>query len=1207
MVEYRLIDHICKELCQCEQSCTKIGEYISTNVVKHASQNIFDDISRPFVELILNSIDAYRYLAGQSSIGKFGMGFYSIFTYIIDQPDAKIVITSHTQVEHWESIITFHDGHLYFTLDDIPEDLPGTKIYIDGPKATNIDISSTYFEYVSGVQIIDEYCNSEGICTTKIFNTINDVSWPIVKINTTYIDDNEHVYVEDHATGITKDVYLHTMLIPGISTKQIQIISMPEDYLGPRTGYKIDKYDSWLIILVGEIPISINDIRGSGYKFIIQMPKQTNLPVSRDRFLPTKDNIRIYNQQVAYILEDILQKDIQALPKFSKLLHYMYGSWGNLQWIIDQVDTTVNRLPTKQIYYVPQIHTQVFQILQTITGWTFIYVEEDQVPVNHFLELENKLFDKDLPWLDNVFQGRRVLILPELTSISTNAGFGRFLFIREYPHNVQKFILAYPEDNLTPFIEDTLPTYRELISAKLFGLHTYFNITRVEQDFRLFVYNFPEELTPVYYAELCLYLNILINNVIRSTGYTDGRLKLDMYNPPNGMTDLPSRMIEYYKNIIHDQFTYFKKNLYTTIPNIWMREYSPDNGNKKYLLQHTTDTYEYLAMASMIDRYYVDRLEEYFPVLQQYWKTKLRSSYREHELLTWRPKEGDIEISSILMDVYVDTTTYKYEEYITPELRRLLSEYLFSELLQRVYKPDFYLGELYALEERQSTNSQLIPIVINQTVSNPLEYILNILNQSFVDIDFNLYQYPGEIVIYAKTSTTLKQLLYHSLPYTSPFLPIYGASSKVEIYHSGIAFIDIPIVKGDLIMDVHRSVYLTSVDTDYIAVHLPSDNINDILNGNIYIKHVMSLFNKVSYHGEIYSTIKELIFTCPIGDVWAIPMDKTSWIFHKGQPYIPVEKYHQFADILLSEDIRMYISKGFIFNIKDTTPINEDEVYYSEYAWNRDAIYYALLHNLVYRHASYANKYITNITSRGDPKQLRLQINNRYANHRLNHFLENHEIGYYPDGKLNNMTHSIAFWINKIINDNTYDIHKVLFGKLPHICQQVIEHWLAYKQPTEKQLVHIKELSLYTIKNLQHFVDVWWSIAKQLNIPEIHLDNQSPKVNITILDTNVLGQYNPNTHEIRLAMDGDYTNYEQPTINWEKLIISGDPYITNIFPPPTLIHELYHAVLNNSHAGGHPSMFLTINGVNKEYLFNSGAMEIYKEVILRDLVDHLNR
>jgi len=78
-----------------EHFCHNISQKISSNLIRVAASRIFANPSQSILELPVNSVDSYRDLRGEkSSIGKFGMGFFSILYYLIGHPMRSLNISS---------------------------------------------------------------------------------------------------------------------------------------------------------------------------------------------------------------------------------------------------------------------------------------------------------------------------------------------------------------------------------------------------------------------------------------------------------------------------------------------------------------------------------------------------------------------------------------------------------------------------------------------------------------------------------------------------------------------------------------------------------------------------------------------------------------------------------------------------------------------------------------------------------------------------------------------------------------------------------------------------------------------------------------------------------------------------------------------------------------------------------------------------------
>jgi hypothetical protein len=90
--------------------CTTVGNIITNNLIRVASQRMYTEPYRSLLEPISNSIDSYRELRGESSIGKFGMGFFSLLWWLVNPNDQLIIESTYLIPEtkkfcKWKCII----------------------------------------------------------------------------------------------------------------------------------------------------------------------------------------------------------------------------------------------------------------------------------------------------------------------------------------------------------------------------------------------------------------------------------------------------------------------------------------------------------------------------------------------------------------------------------------------------------------------------------------------------------------------------------------------------------------------------------------------------------------------------------------------------------------------------------------------------------------------------------------------------------------------------------------------------------------------------------------------------------------------------------------------------------------------------------------------------------------------------------------------
>jgi hypothetical protein len=111
-----------------------IGRAIAGNLVRVAATRINAEPEESLVELVVNSIDASSPL--RKSVGKFGMGFYSVLAWLVGRPDRTLTIRSICLLENqrygYVMQIFEDNGEFAITLNAFETNLPvGTTISLD--------------------------------------------------------------------------------------------------------------------------------------------------------------------------------------------------------------------------------------------------------------------------------------------------------------------------------------------------------------------------------------------------------------------------------------------------------------------------------------------------------------------------------------------------------------------------------------------------------------------------------------------------------------------------------------------------------------------------------------------------------------------------------------------------------------------------------------------------------------------------------------------------------------------------------------------------------------------------------------------------------------------------------------------------------------------------------------------------------------------
>lgn len=178
--------------------------------------------------------------------------------------------------------------------------------------------------------------------------------------------------------------------------------------------------------------------------------------------------------------------------------------------------------------------------------------------------------------------------------------------------------------------------------------------------------------------------------------------------------------------------------------------------------------------------------------------------------------------------------------------------------------------------------------------------------------------------------------------------------------------------------------------------------------------------------------------------------------------------------------------------------------------------------------------------------------------------------------------------------------------------KQKLEKQKLEKQKSEKQ--KIEQTKTVPFKKLQFFVDNYWTIAQKLIqkkvIQKIQPSNLQPPLLVVGHSINGFkGFYDPPIHTILIDIDLPVYEAKLDELKTSKKVelTRTDSLLTNLFSPnsptPTLIHELFHAILKSSHIGSsHPNVIFKVKDVEHNDTFDIGALELYKIILEHDLL-----
>lgn len=316
--------------------CSALGKKISESLIRVAATRIFSEPEQSIMELPVNSVDSYNSLKGRKSVGKFGMGFFSILYWISEPLNSQYFrkLSIYSTYNHNGSLISYV-VHLKWSenglilqkeyleqspINDLKNQgrlVTGTKIVLDCNQHNlsneNIQRMKDQLYKLFPIEGATIYLNSVPI--NRIFDDIVNV----------YIANNI-IIIDDNATGISDETLIKSLLVPSSSTKQR--INETEPYREPEL---VEFQRNELNIIVNGV--CINNIRldyvdhplNLKHAFNIYMPYNSNLPVSRDNivYLPDSIEIKVFYKSIKTLINNIAIKTGSLISIFKLLEKYV--------------------------------------------------------------------------------------------------------------------------------------------------------------------------------------------------------------------------------------------------------------------------------------------------------------------------------------------------------------------------------------------------------------------------------------------------------------------------------------------------------------------------------------------------------------------------------------------------------------------------------------------------------------------------------------------------------------------------------------------------------------------------------------------------------------------------------------------------------------------------------------------------------------------
>ena len=392
--------------------CTNIGAKMAKSLIKIASLRIFADPEQSIMELPVNSIDAYN---PEQKIGKFGMGFFSIFYWLIDHPKRFLVLQSYYKDNTtFEVTIKEVQGVLAFSLKTFPYSKitkTGLRIFLDANadpftllNVKNFNSQLDKLRFAKGADLHIDFDQQ-----WWKFNSEPSGKDIYCKINQDYI------LIEDYATGISYETLFGSLFVPSISTKTLKMTSSVA-FKNESRIIKVEKFTK-LIFLVGGISvISIDGLFENPGFYILDLPADTRLPVSRDDIILTQNTMAALEESISILFEETVKN---------------YNDVSSLQDLLQKyIDFTPNPENKKIVKSCMNVFYRKMKHRLSPVGYKYLYKFYPHfISSNTYdiLEIE-RWFDENEKALTNIWYGTKVLYLQGIFETS-NGGLTNYVFI----------------------------------------------------------------------------------------------------------------------------------------------------------------------------------------------------------------------------------------------------------------------------------------------------------------------------------------------------------------------------------------------------------------------------------------------------------------------------------------------------------------------------------------------------------------------------------------------------------------------------------------------------------------------------------------------------------------------------------------------------------------------------------------------------------
>ena len=434
--------------------CTEYGSKIAKSIIKIAATRIFAEPEQSIVELPVNSVDSYSALRAERSgvrgktVGKFGMGFFSILYWLVDHEARSLTIESFHKGQRIYCVISQKQGELGFTLDiehtNVPTD--GLRVELNCKDDPFTDHNVEQFKKQLGkvrfiVSDLVAYRETEMDKYTTWNQTCQDTTNKIfVEIN------NSGIIVEDYAQGVSLETLLTKLFVPSVSTKTIQAGMTADDErkeefhpLPSRIVPNGLDHHNFIILVqsVAVVTVPFQSESSLKYDVIVNMLSNVRIPVSRDDILLTDTTVAEFRDVVVpELLRDCLRLKNMAVFQLGLKAYIQYTTLSNNK---QEFQKMLQLVTFPELIAVQEKYLSVLKSIPDVASYIIGAMSTEQLRLIALLDSIDNV-DKTIFWNKKIFYVPDAVLNGGNVS---NAGLSTYLFVSL--DFVRKHALMWPQ------------------------------------------------------------------------------------------------------------------------------------------------------------------------------------------------------------------------------------------------------------------------------------------------------------------------------------------------------------------------------------------------------------------------------------------------------------------------------------------------------------------------------------------------------------------------------------------------------------------------------------------------------------------------------------------------------------------------------------------------------------------------------------------